>query len=1274
MLQAQYVFEDWVAKTGNQDFYYYGTSATDAAQNVYQVGATFNVDGNYDAIVTKFDRLGAEVWTKTFDGPTEGDDTFTDIVLDGSAVLITGTSRNISQTAAEVFTVKLATATGNTTWSDRHTYSGSLYNVGASITYDGSGNVYVAGVSYNLTTLSDVLAIKYNSLGVMQWDTTEDINGMEDVSGKIVYKSGSLTLTGGSQQSNNTWRYLVVKVASSTGVVSSTAVGSNNVTSIDQVSDALLDSDGNLYVTGFAGTVSEGYNMYTMKLDEDLNIVWDDSYNLSGSGDDRAYGIALDNSDNVIVTGCSDLGSGNNQFTTLKYSNAGSFQWAKHYDVSTGPDTAKAVITDDSDNIYITGSFYNGSNQDVKTIKYNSSGAQQWEIDYNGAANGDEYVMDITYDGEAVIVTTQTYVSNNYAYEAIRYQESNYDELSFTPTESAFSNSFIRNQGQLRDTSGTAHSDVKYYSKVGSYAGFYQDDAIEWMTRTFHNDSTMADTIQKVKLAFVSPELNCRVTPIERSNYFENHYQPFGLKAYERIPFYEKLVYPEVWDKIALETAYVNGQELRFTIGKDGRPELIKLDVSGADSVRKNTDGTISLYTFNGAFTIPKAKAYQENGSGVLTELGWSPALKLTGNQISFDSIGAYNAGKDLVLRLTRGGGGITQSEGFCHSTYFGGPQVSIDDGSSNSNGDPIFCGTSSNSEFYFGFQEYIQHGTQAGISSFIAKFDRDMIPKFATVIHGQSSEAGAELWLSSIASDDNNDIYSAGRVYRLNNLYTNNDVGSSNFEDQPFGGRDGYLIKANGINGAITYATHFGGASISQNLAGHDYINDMAFDSNNNLYIVGSTKSNDANGFPFTEMDGAHNDNGGPGGFIARFNEDLDLEWCTRFGTEDESISKIAVNIDDDIAIAGRSESTVSFIPTFAGTTQDLTPNGIDWFISMFNENGELEWGTFEGSDDDDRRIGCDLVFDTDKSLYFGANVFSTSGINFVDPAGTSYFNNTNSGASNPSASMNNYGLLVHYSATTFTADWRTLIMDGEDLNRINSLELRNNNLYVSGTTTDGSMSLVQADVNLFSRVKTTAPTGINLEGFIMTFNTGNKELTHSTYFGGHKDDEHKALSINNDLEVFGFGFTKSRYGLDLLGIPVQDNEVNGRWYDDREEFVTEYINVGYVFKWCLSGTPLTTNDKFEANEDKAFIIYPCPLKSGFGGMDFRIKSDIQEIETLTISDIMGKIIYVQPSVQFTGDISQQISLPSSIGSGVYIVTLNTKGNAYSQKLLVVE
>jgi hypothetical protein len=94
-------------------------------------------------------------------------------------------------------------------------------------------------------------------------------------------------------------------------------------------------------------------------------------------GSDIGSQVATDNSDNVYVTGES-AGSGTlSDFVTLKYSTSGVQQWIQRYNgPGNGDDRAHAMATDGSGNIYVTGeSAGNGTGTDFATIKYSQGDA-----------------------------------------------------------------------------------------------------------------------------------------------------------------------------------------------------------------------------------------------------------------------------------------------------------------------------------------------------------------------------------------------------------------------------------------------------------------------------------------------------------------------------------------------------------------------------------------------------------------------------------------------------------------------------------------------------------------------------------------------------------------------------------------------------------------------------------------------------------------------------------------------------------------------------------
>lgn len=98
----------------------------------------------------------------------------------------------------------------------------------------------------------------------------------------------------------------------------------------------------------------------------------------------------MDSSNNIYVTGYTDGGldgnssSGKQDFFLTKYNSSGTKEWTKQ-EGSSGNDFAYGVAVDSSDNIYVTGytdNKFHGNNKsgrfDIFLVKYNSSGTKQW--------------------------------------------------------------------------------------------------------------------------------------------------------------------------------------------------------------------------------------------------------------------------------------------------------------------------------------------------------------------------------------------------------------------------------------------------------------------------------------------------------------------------------------------------------------------------------------------------------------------------------------------------------------------------------------------------------------------------------------------------------------------------------------------------------------------------------------------------------------------------------------------------------------------------------
>ena len=197
-----------------------------------------------------------------------------------------------------------------------------------------------------------------------------------------------------------------------------------NADNEDLTSPLAIDDSGNVYI--IANYFRSGSEYLTIKYNSSGVQQWAQTYNGAVDGEDRVYALGLDKKGNAYVTGTS-LGKNRSQYdyATIKYSSTGIQQWVQRYDgqmigLDGRPfsldDHAYALAVDDSGNVYVTGStVFSGriTNQRYVTIKYNTDSVQQW-ISVSSDGNGG-FPRSMVLDGKGNIYITGGGASNTTA-------------------------------------------------------------------------------------------------------------------------------------------------------------------------------------------------------------------------------------------------------------------------------------------------------------------------------------------------------------------------------------------------------------------------------------------------------------------------------------------------------------------------------------------------------------------------------------------------------------------------------------------------------------------------------------------------------------------------------------------------------------------------------------------------------------------------------------------------------------------------------------------
>jgi len=324
----------WIATlgTGSYDLGY--GIAVDSSDNVYITGYTDSAGaGGYDILVAKYNSSGTIQWQRTLGG--SGTDAASGIAVDSSGnVYVTGTTFSPD-------TVVIAKYDNSGTLQWQRTLGGSGNHKGFAVAVDNSGNVYITGYHY-ITGGGQVLIVKYNSSGTLQWQRI--VSGGTDNQGK----------------------------------------------------DIKVDSSGNIYIVGYTRTSSTYHDLLVMKFDSSASILWQRSITTTSNQDDQGYGLAIDDSGNVYITG--QASDPNIKCFTAKFNSSGTIQWQRTLDGSTNHDRGTGIAVDSSGNVYIAGfgAWTSGKSYEILIAKYNSSGTLQYQRTLGGSGN--------TYEGSENMV------------------------------------------------------------------------------------------------------------------------------------------------------------------------------------------------------------------------------------------------------------------------------------------------------------------------------------------------------------------------------------------------------------------------------------------------------------------------------------------------------------------------------------------------------------------------------------------------------------------------------------------------------------------------------------------------------------------------------------------------------------------------------------------------------------------------------------------------------------------------------------------------------
>lgn len=329
---------------------------------------------------------GDTIWTSVVGGtsstsPDEG----VGIVKSSQGYIFAAGFVKNSGASYDIELIRYDPATGDTIWTRTWNGAANGSDKAVGLGIDAQDNLYIAGKTTDTSQNGDIVVLKYNVLGVLQWAKTSATATSDEKAVKmVVNNAGSVWVAGVRGSVTDSLDNIIVVKYNTIGTqVFSHSIG--DVNTDEEPTDIVIDNVENSYICGFQ-TNATNKDYITLKLTPSGAISWQQTFAGALNQDDVAEAIAVDNVGNVIVTGESDaspFATTNYNIVTIKYDNAGTQKWNQAFN---GPsnldDMAADLQTNSYGEAYIGGKTNNGSavnpNFDFLLIRYDSLGNQVW--------------------------------------------------------------------------------------------------------------------------------------------------------------------------------------------------------------------------------------------------------------------------------------------------------------------------------------------------------------------------------------------------------------------------------------------------------------------------------------------------------------------------------------------------------------------------------------------------------------------------------------------------------------------------------------------------------------------------------------------------------------------------------------------------------------------------------------------------------------------------------------------------------------------------------
>gem|GEM_PF-889316 len=416
----------WIARYDNgfNAYNYPGDMTIDSSGNIYIVGTSQrdSLGNSSDLVLLKYSNSGLKLMEKRYSGNTNyyyvGGKSLcflNDIIYISGLIFEENGGNGVKYCATFAYNLN-----GDLLWIDKYGGNDGRTDChGLYIGYDKDNNIYTGGYSFpdSLSYNEGFFVQKFTPNGTNLWRKSTFFYWRSYPYAMEVSPNGNVYLGGGINHSSSSSLDMGIVKYDSSGNLIWTKIFShefenNKVGSYDYIHDIKIDKKENVYFTGRDIVPGNFLDIATGKVDSSGNTIWLNHFDPRASDDDVGISLALDDSNNVYVTGITGFSQGSD-VVTLRINNNGEFKWHKIFS-SISPsssDEGHSIAIDTQSNILVGGfSGTTPSTVDMIAIKYSQS------TNINSiTTNIDDFKLFQNYPNPFNPVTTISFTINNKA-------------------------------------------------------------------------------------------------------------------------------------------------------------------------------------------------------------------------------------------------------------------------------------------------------------------------------------------------------------------------------------------------------------------------------------------------------------------------------------------------------------------------------------------------------------------------------------------------------------------------------------------------------------------------------------------------------------------------------------------------------------------------------------------------------------------------------------------------------------------------------------------